>query len=144
MKIVSEISSQDSNFNHQLKYFFMETTTTIKVCLSCSKKINGRADKKYCDDFCRNSYNNHLKGQINNVIRNVNNALLKNRRILESLLPPNEEMKMVGQDRLIRRGFRLKHHTHLFKNHKGQTYFFCYDYGYLITDKEGVLIVKSK
>lgn len=41
------------------------------------EKINGRADKKYCDDFCRNSYNNHLKGQINNVIRNVNNALLK-------------------------------------------------------------------
>ena len=122
----------------------METIAEAKVCLSCSKKINGRADKKYCDDFCRNSYNNSLKGQVNNIIRNVNNALLKNRRILESLLPTHEPMKVISKDRLIKSGFKLKHHTHLFNNQKGQTYFFCYEFGYLLTEKDGVLIVKSK
>lgn len=33
---------------------------TIKKCLWCEKVINGRSDKKYCDDSCRNNYNNNF------------------------------------------------------------------------------------
>ena len=58
-----------------------------RKCLVCGKPLKGRSDKKFCDDYCRSSYNNDLKSAANNYIRNVNNALGKNRRILESLLP---------------------------------------------------------
>jgi len=121
----------------------METSTVEKLCLCCSKRLNGRADKKFCDDFCRNTYNNNLKSQINNVIRNINNALSKNRRILESFLPETEVHKFVSKDKLLKKGFRMKHHTHLINNQKGQTYYFCYDHGYRLTDNDNVLIVRS-
>ena len=29
-----------------------------KKCLSCGKLLKGRVDKKFCDDYCRNNYNN--------------------------------------------------------------------------------------
>ena len=67
----------------------METATT-RSCLACGKPVKGRIDKKFCDDYCRAAYNNELKSAANNYIRNVNNALGKNRRILESLLPEGE------------------------------------------------------
>lgn len=31
-----------------------------KKCLECGEKIVGRADKKFCNDYCRNAYNNNL------------------------------------------------------------------------------------
>ncbi len=137
-------SSQAFLFYHQPKIFIiMETTTESKMCLCCSKKINGRADKKFCDDFCRNTYNNRLKGNINNVIRNVNGALTKNRRILESLLPESEMHKFVTKEKLVKLGYRMKYHTHVVNNQKGQTYFFCYDHGYKEADGGNVMIVRS-
>jgi hypothetical protein len=51
------------------------------------QSFKGRADKKFCDDYCRTNYNNQLKSCENNYVRNINNALGKNRRILEELLP---------------------------------------------------------
>ena len=57
-----------------------------KTCLQCGKTLRGRADKKFCDDYCRNNYNNQLKANTNNYVRNINNALGKNRRILEKYI----------------------------------------------------------
>ncbi|MCO6461943.1 MAG: hypothetical protein J5I59_11090 [Saprospiraceae bacterium] len=121
----------------------METISDVKQCLNCSKKVIGRADKKFCDDFCRNNYNNHLKSQTNNVIRNVNGALTKNRRILESLLPEDESHKFVPKEKLLKMGYRFKYQTHFINNQKGQTYFFCYDHGYRETENQLVMIVRT-
>ena len=33
-----------------------------KTCLSCGSKITGRADKKYCNDACKNDFHNHHSG----------------------------------------------------------------------------------
>ncbi len=54
-------------------------------CLECSEPLRGRFDKKFCGDSCRNVYNNRVNGNVNNYVRNVNNVLRKNRRILDSL-----------------------------------------------------------
>jgi hypothetical protein len=35
--------------------------TEIKKCLACNKTLRGRADKKFCDDYCRSNYNNLQK-----------------------------------------------------------------------------------
>jgi hypothetical protein len=60
--------------------------TVIRKCLSCDKTLNGRADKKFCNDYCRNAYNNQLKSANSPVVRNINNVLIKNRRILQAML----------------------------------------------------------
>jgi hypothetical protein len=114
-----------------------------KTCLNCKKAIRGRADKKFCDDYCRNNYNNQLKSVTNNCIRNVNHALKKNRQILELLLSDQETCR-VSREKLLVSGFLFKYHTHTFSNRKKDSYRFCYDYGYLNLEDGSYLIVKSR
>jgi predicted nucleic acid-binding Zn ribbon protein len=115
-----------------------------KNCLSCGKPVKGRSDKKFCDDYCRAAYNNDLKSAANNLIRNVNNALGKNRRILESLLPEGEPTAKASRDKLIEKGFQFKYHTHSYTTKRGQTYFYCYEFGYLPLEGNWYLIVKKE
>lgn len=122
----------------------MTTATQPKYCLACNKTVRGRSDKKFCDDFCRNNYNNQLKASSHNLVRNINNALAKNRRILESLISEGEEMAKTTKEKLLQNGFRFKYATHHYTNKKGSTYCFCYDYGYLPLENDGYLIVKGK
>lgn len=114
-----------------------------KTCLYCKKPVKGRSDKKFCDDYCRAAYNNELKSAANNYIRNVNNALGKNRRILEALLPNGEATAKASRDKLIEKGFQFKYHTHLYNTQNGKTYFYCYEYGYLPLENNWYLVVKK-
>jgi hypothetical protein len=113
-----------------------------RSCLFCKKPVKGRSDKKFCDDYCRAAYNNELKSAANNYIRNVNNALGKNRRILESLLPDGEATAKANRDKLIEKGFQFKYHTHQYSAKNGNTYSYCYEYGYLPLENNWFLIVK--
>lgn len=122
----------------------MFQSTDSRTCLACGKPVKGRADKKFCDDYCRNSYNNQLKSDSNNYIRNINNILKKNRRILEDLLPEAEEMAKANKEKLQRLGFQFRYHTHTYTNKKGNTYYFCYEYGYLLLENDWYLVVRRK
>lgn len=115
-----------------------------KICLNCSKSIQGRSDKKFCDDYCRNNYNNQLKAYSNNMIRNINNALKKNRNILEASLPQAEDTVKITRQNMLMKGFQFKYLTHTYTNKKGNTYFFCYDYGYLELEGDWLLLVRVK
>lgn len=114
-----------------------------KTCLECHNPIKGRADKRFCDDACRNAYNNRLNSDQNNYVRTINNALRKNRRVLHSFLG-DEKMVKVRKDKLISEGLRLEYHTHVLNTSKGQSYIFCYEYGYLPLENDIFLIVKNK
>lgn len=114
-----------------------------KVCILCSKTIRGRSDKKFCDDYCRATYNNELNSRSNNFVRNINNALGKNRRILESLAAGDDALVKTTRDELLELGFRFKYLTHTYKNIKNCVYYFCYDYGYLPLPGDLFLIVKD-
>ena len=122
----------------------MTADTAPKKCLTCNKPLKGRTDKKFCDDYCRNGYNNQLKAGDNNFVRNINNTLRKNRRILEALLPINEEMAKANKDKLLHKEFQFKYITHTYTNKKGNTYFFCYEYGYLPLENDWFLIVRRR
>lgn len=122
----------------------MSYNNSSSVCLNCSKQIRGRSDKKFCDDSCRSSYNNRLKGSSNNLVRNINNALGKNRRILESLLSEREEMAKANKDKFMRLGFQFKYITHTYTTKTGKVYYYCYDYGYLPLENDWFLIVRRK
>jgi predicted nucleic acid-binding Zn ribbon protein len=124
----------------------MTASAETKTCLACGKPLKGRIDKKFCDDYCRNNYNNQqkAKGSHSSFVRNINNALLKNRKILESILPPGEETAKANKDKLMRLGFQFKYLTHIYTTKTGKTYYYCYDYGYLPLDHDWYLIVKKK
>ena len=120
------------------------TATRQKLCLACKRVIKGRIDKKFCDDSCRNNYNNNLKSADVNLVRNINNALAKNRRILETCLSEGDEMAKTTKERLLQKGFQFKYITHTYSNKKGNVYFFCYDVGYLPLDHDWYLLVRRK
>lgn len=122
----------------------MTTKIEPKLCLSCNKPLKGRTDKKFCDDYCRNNFNNQLKAGTTNQVRNINNALGKNRRILESLFPEGEEITKTTKHKLLQKGFQFKYITNIYNNKKGNTYFFCYDFGYLPLENDWYLLVKRK
>jgi predicted nucleic acid-binding Zn ribbon protein len=117
-----------------------------KTCLCCGKPLKGRIDKKFCDDYCRNNYNNlqKAKGSHSSYVRNVNNTLLKNRKVLESILPQSEEIAKANKEKLQLLGFNFKYLTHTNVTKTGKTYFYCYDYGYLPLDNDWFLIVRKK
>jgi hypothetical protein len=117
---------------------------TNRQCLACDKIVKGRTDKKFCDDYCRNNYNNQLKSATINLVRNVNNALGKNRRILENILGHGEETTKIKKEKLLEQGFQFKYITHIYTNKKGDQYSFCYDYGYLPIGGDWYLLVKRK
>jgi predicted nucleic acid-binding Zn ribbon protein len=120
--------------------------TGAKTCAACGKPLKGRIDKKFCDDYCRNNYNNQQKskGNYSAFVRNINNTLLKNRKVLESILPSGEETAKANRDKLQRLGFHFNYITHIYTTKAGKQYFYCYDYGYLPLEGDWFLIVKRK
>lgn len=115
-----------------------------KTCLFCDKPLRGRIDKKFCDDYCRNNFNNKQNSDQSNHVRNVNRILGKNRRILEKLLPETEETKKITREKLALEGFNFKFHTHQYLTQKGAVYIFNYEYGYLNLENDWILIVKRQ
>jgi len=113
-----------------------------RLCLDCGSPIRGRADKKYCDDSCRSNYNNRLNTEDNLVIKRVNNILKKNRAILATL-NPNGKTKVSGK-KLVSAGFKFEFHTSSYKTQNGNTYTFCYEYGYLALNEDSYLLVKRE
>ena len=100
----------------------------MRTCLDCGEPIKGRSDKKFCADQCRNNFNNRLNRNEMNFIRNVQNILRRNRRILGEL--NTKEPTRVHRDELIARGFNFTFHTHTFMTQDGVTSYFCFDQGY--------------
>ena len=113
-----------------------------KTCIECGEAFNGRADKKFCSDMCRNAHNNKLNSDSNNYVRNINNILRKNRRIIVELLP--EETAKVSHQKLIETGFNFNFYTNTTITKSSKTYIFCYEYGYLPIEGNFYLLVKRK
>lgn len=111
-----------------------------KNCLECGEKIIGREDKKFCNDSCRNSYNNKINKDATNLMRNVNNQLRKNYRILTGLNP--EEKTKVLRSKLLQQGFSFELFTSIYTTKNGGTYFFVYDQGYMSLDNDWFILVK--
>ena len=113
-----------------------------RKCLNCENPIKGRADKKFCSDQCRNDYNNQLNSDSNNHVRNVNNILRKNRRVLAELNP--YEKSKVHRDKLTEKGFNFHYHTNIYTTKSGNVYYFCYEQGYLPLENDFYALVLRK
>lgn len=76
----------------------------MENCINCGQRLFGRKDKKFCNDYCRNTFNNRLNKENVEVIRITNNRLKKNHKILKNLVEKNKnsvtrtELELLGFD----------------------------------------------
>lgn len=112
-----------------------------KLCLYCGEPIYGRSDKKFCNDNCRNNYNYNANHEQVNVVRNINNALGRNRRILKELNP--EGKAVVTKQMLYDKGFNFKYFTNIYQTKSGNTYYVVYDQAYSLTTDNKVVLVEN-
>lgn len=113
----------------------------VRKCLECGEGIKGRTDKKFCSDYCRNAFHNKLNKDGKKLLRNINNRLRKNYRLLDSF-PLKDGKTTTTRTRLLDKGFDFEYITSLYTTKKGSTYFFVYDLGYLPLDNDYYMIVK--
>lgn len=112
-------------------------------CLECGEKIIGRSDKKFCTDDCRNAYNNKLNKDSTNLMRNINNRLRKNYRILDSYQYFDGKTKTT-KSKLFSEGFDFDYFTHFKVYKNGSEYRFVYGIGYKLLEEDWILLVKNE
>ncbi len=113
-----------------------------KACLECGEKIVGREDKKFCSDGCRNTYNNKINKDSTNFMRNINNKLRKNYRILSEI--NTEGKSKTTRAKLLSKGFDFEFFTNILETKTGNTYFFVYDQGYRTLEDDFYMLVKKE
>ena len=113
----------------------------MKNCMECGDKIMGREDKKFCSDACRNAFNNKINKDTNNLMRNINNRLRKNYRILSDI-NPDGKIKTT-KSKLLSKGFSFDWFTNIVQTKTGNTYFFVYDQGYMFLEQDYLIVVKK-
>ncbi len=113
-----------------------------KLCLECGDPFKGRIDKKFCSDLCRVSFNNRMNSEDIQYVRNINNILRQNRRILMALNPSGKNK--VSHEKLKAKGFNFNFITSLYKTRDGAVYYYCYEQGYLPIENDYYLLVIKK
>jgi len=118
----------------------------LRYCDYCHKELLGRSDKRYCNDTCRNNGNRQYRKKMAweepIFIRQINNILRRNHRILSNLMENADGPKPVSRQQLIAMGFSFRFQTTMLST-KGGDYYFSYDYGWKSLDEEKVLVVAN-
>lgn len=112
-----------------------------RTCLECGEVLKGRSDKKFCSDYCRNSYNNKVNRDSKNLIRNTNNRLRKNYKVLTELNTSGKTK--VIRHRLIQQNFDFNLFTSIYTTRSGSTYYYVYDQGYLELENDFFLLIRK-
>ncbi|MDX9704289.1 MAG: hypothetical protein RBT46_01095 [Weeksellaceae bacterium] len=112
-------------------------------CTECGDKIIGRADKKFCNDSCRNTYNNRQNKDSSNLMKKINRQLRINYNIVSALNFKENKVKLKRQA-LQDLHFNFDYFTHLKIYKNGSEYRFLYNIGYRFLDDDWILIVKTE
>lgn len=114
-----------------------------RKCEVCKDTFHGRADKRFCSDQCRTAHHNSNNRDATNFMRNINNMLRKNRRILAKLNPRGKSK--TSRTELLDLGFKFGYFTNLYTTKAGRVYYFCYDQGYLdIGDGKYAIVTRKE
>lgn len=120
----------------------------MKTCLECHDPFQGRSDKKFCSDACRNNFNNKQKSDVSHQMRHINAILKKNHKVLSLLFSAVDaqsgENNKPSKDRLFELGFNFNYFTNIYTNKKGMTYYYCYEYGYRPLENNYYYLVKRR
>ena len=100
-----------------------------RYCQCCAQVLHGRLDKKFCDEGCRNNFNNQQNSVENKEIRIINRILKRNRAILLALFALEKKPTNIEKERLLLEGFNFRYMTQQGVGSDGQSYQICYDVG---------------
>ena len=100
-----------------------------RYCQCCAQVLHGRMDKKFCDEGCRNNFNNQQNSVENKEIRIINRILKRNRAILLALFALEKKPTNIEKERLLLEGFNFRYMTKQGVGSDGQSYQICYDVG---------------
>ncbi len=115
-----------------------------RYCQCCAQVLHGRLDKKFCDEGCRNNFNNQQNSVQNKEIRLINRILKRNRAILLGLLALEKKPTKVDRECLLLEGFNFRYMTQHGVGSNGQSYQICYDVGLIPEQNTNYLIVLAK
>ena len=119
---------------------------TQRLCKFCEQIIDpnkGRADRKYCDERCKNAFHNARSMEENEELQRIELILKKNRRVLKKLFGKKDRDNM-KRERLLKEGFDFDYHTHhVTSKIKKNEFIFCFDFGYCAVANESYKIVKG-
>lgn len=118
------------------------TQYSERNCLTCNNTIRGRADKKFCNDYCRSTFNNKHDHAKLSHIRTITNTLLKNRKVLEKWAI--NRTTPVNLHELLSDGLNLAYFTHCINHPLGNPSNFCYDFGYQLLPNNQCRILTTK
>jgi hypothetical protein len=98
--------------------------------VECKRILKGRADKKFCDQKCKNTHYNEFRRSRQPVhFRQINQILIHNREVLKELFE-RYPMKNLTKIQLAKEGFMIGYFTHKMIDGDEDVSYFCYDYGY--------------
>lgn len=109
-------------------------------CLECGTPLRGRRDKKFCNESCRNQFHNHVNADQSQTIREINNGLRRNRRILIELVQQGK--KTIQRSILARKGFDFELITAMQEKRSGTHCYCCYEYGYIPLDENRFQLIE--
>ncbi|WP_313790965.1 DUF2116 family Zn-ribbon domain-containing protein [Flagellimonas alvinocaridis] len=127
--------------NGQKSLFLDEGIFMERHCLYCNEPIQGRSDKKFCDDQCRSSYNYNKNAGHSPLVRKIIGILKKNRKIIKELNHGTSGTTKVSREELLAKGFDFDYYTSIYQTRAGDAYFFCFEMGYLKLDNDKILLV---
>lgn len=108
----------------------------MKTCPACKEKFEGRSNKVFCSLYCKSAYNYEKdKNKPPTRFKIVDKQLKLNRKLLAKYNKAGKAT--IRQEILIKEGFDPKTITNWWKNKKGDTYLFCYEYGFLSRIENG-------
>jgi hypothetical protein len=118
-----------------------EISTSSKNCLFCHDRIQGRTDKKFCNDYCRSAFNNQHAVSKLSSIRSITHILVKNRKVLEKWA--NKKRNPVKLQDVLSDGLNLTYCTQTVLQPVGNPHCFCYDYGYQLLPNDQCRILQQ-
>ena len=119
------------------------TLNPARFCKVCGTKLEGRRDKKYCNQSCKNQYHYDMRALHRTEVSADLGFLFRNRTILHEILDQeNSKKKKVPRSLLQFMGFRFPCYTGSHMNKQGKTYYFIFDYSWMAFSDKEVLILK--
>ena len=99
-----------------------------RFCLNCGLPVFGRADKKYCDDHCRNDFHNSQAVTNSRLTRSAHKNLRRNYEILSGVVEAG--ICEIAKDELLVYGFTTKPITEMELREDGTMIYGIYDIHY--------------
>jgi hypothetical protein len=117
-----------------------------KDCLNCGQPLDpgkGRVDRLYCDERCKNAFHNARSIEENGELNRIELVLKKNRRVLKKMFA-RKDKDQISKERLLKEGFDFVFYTHhVTSKIIGNSFTFCFDYGYREVEPGVYKIVKA-